>query len=92
MCSLKEPAPLPSPIVLGEATTFKLTFTIVDTASGEPVFPQQAHLLFADTKGEEDVTLPVSVKSNGKASFTIVSAACGASLWWTGPLGLRIPM
>ncbi|GFZ46479.1 hypothetical protein JCM24511_04726 [Saitozyma sp. JCM 24511] len=78
--TLKEPAPLPSPISLGEATTLKLTFTIVDMASGEPVFPQQAHLLFADKKGEEDVTLPVSVKSNGKASFTINTSKLPAAL------------
>jgi hypothetical protein len=29
-------------------------------------------LLFEDMKGEEDVTLPVTVKDNGKAGFTIV--------------------
>ena len=62
---------MPSAVALGESTTMKLTFTVVDTSSSQAVFPQQAHLLFEDPKGG-DVTLPVTVKSNGKASFTIV--------------------
>lgn len=70
---MKEPAPLPSTIELGEGGTLKFTFTAIDTTSGQGVYPKQAHLLFEDLKGEEDVTLPVTVKENGKASFTIVS-------------------
>lgn len=69
---LKEPAPLSKAIALEEGSTLKLTFGVVDTVSGEPVFPQQALLLFEDQRGD-DVRLPVTVKSNGKASFTIVS-------------------
>ncbi|OCF55526.1 oligosaccharyltransferase complex subunit delta (ribophorin II) [Kwoniella mangroviensis CBS 10435] len=71
--TLKEPTPLPSPITLTEGSTFKLSFSVIDTASGESVYPQQAHLLFEDPKGG-DVTLPVSVKSNGKAQITINTA------------------
>ena len=71
---MKEPAPLPSTIELGEGGTLKFTFTAIDTTSGQGVYPKQAHLLFEDLKGEEDVTLPVTVKENGKASFTIVSS------------------
>lgn len=71
-CRLKEPTSLPSPIILGESSTLKLTFTVIDTTTGDGVFPQQAHLLFEDPKGVEDVTLPISVKDNGRASFTIV--------------------
>jgi len=70
---LKELAPLPSAIELGEGGTLKFTFTAIDTTSGSAVQPKQAHLLFEDLKGEEDVTLPVTIKENGKASFTIVS-------------------
>lgn len=70
--SVKEPEPWPKTIELAEGGTFKLTFTVVDTTSGEAVYPKQAHLLFQDLKGEEDVTLPVTVKDNGKAGFTIV--------------------
>lgn len=70
--SLKEPTPLPLPIVLADATTLKLTFTVVETTSGDGIFPQQAHLLFEDPKGGNDVTLPINVKANGKASFTLV--------------------
>lgn len=70
---VKAPEPLPKKIELGEGGTFKLTFTVVDTTSGETVYPKQAHLLFEDLKGEEDVTLPITVKENGKAGFTIVS-------------------
>lgn len=73
MYRVKEPEPWPKAIELGEGGTFKLTFTVVDTASGEATYPKQAHLLFQDLKGEEDVTLPVTVKENGKAGFTIVS-------------------
>lgn len=69
---MKEPQPWPKAIELAEGGTFKLTFTVVDTTSGEAVYPKQAHLLFQDLKGEEDVTLPVTVKENGKAGFTIV--------------------
>ena len=69
--SLKEPTPLPAPIHLAEGSTFKLTFTIIDTESSSGVFPQQAHLLFESKDG--DVTLPLTVKSGGKAGFTIVS-------------------
>jgi hypothetical protein len=69
---LKEPAPLPKAIELVEGGTLKFTFTAIDTSSGESVSPKQAHLLFEDMKGEEDVTLPVTVKDNGKAGFTIV--------------------
>jgi len=72
MCRLKEPAPLPSAIELGEGGTLKFTFTAIDSTSGSAIQPKQAHLLFEDLKGEEDVTLPVTVKENGKASFTIV--------------------
>jgi hypothetical protein len=72
MCRLKEPAPLPSAIELGEGGTLKFTFTAIDTTSGSVIQPKQAHLLFEDLKGEEDVTLPVTIKENGKASFTIV--------------------
>ncbi|WVQ85467.1 hypothetical protein IAT38_007632 [Cryptococcus sp. DSM 104549] len=68
--TLKAPAPLPTPIELAETGTFKLAFTIVDTKTGESVYPEQAQLLFEDPKGD-DVTLPVSVKSNGKAQVTI---------------------
>jgi len=70
---LKEPAPLPKAIELVEGGTLKFTFTAIDTSSGENVSPKQAHLVFEDMKGEEDVTLPVTVKDNGKAGFTIVS-------------------
>jgi oligosaccharyltransferase complex subunit delta (ribophorin II) len=69
---IKEPAPLPSTITLSETSVFKFAFTAVNTASGEGVVPRQAHLLFEDKKGQ-DVTLNVAVKSNGKASFQIVS-------------------
>jgi hypothetical protein len=71
-CRLKEPAPLPSAIELAEGGTLKFTFTAIDTTSGSAIQPKQAHLLFEDLKGEEDVTLPVTIKENGKASFTIV--------------------
>jgi hypothetical protein len=71
-CRLKEPAPLPSAIELREGGTLKFTFTAIDTTSGSAIQPKQAHLLFEDLKGEEDVTLPVTIKENGKASFTIV--------------------
>lgn len=70
---VKEPQPWPKAIELAEGGTFKLTFTVVDTASGEATSSKQAHLLFQDLKGEEDVMLPVTVKDNGKAGFTIVS-------------------
>ncbi|WWC58553.1 uncharacterized protein I303_101096 [Kwoniella dejecticola CBS 10117] len=77
--TLKEPTPLPSPIALSEGSTFKLSFSVIDTATGEGVFPQQAHLLFEDPKGD-DVTLPVTVKSNGKAQLTINTAKPHPSL------------
>lgn len=70
--SVKVPEPLPKTIDLQEGSTLKFTFTAVDSVSGEGVYPKQAHLLFEDLKGEEDVTLPVTVKENGKAGFTIV--------------------
>jgi hypothetical protein len=70
---LNEPTPLPSPVVLSDGSTLKLTFTTVDMTSGDGVFPHQAHLLFEDPKGGDDVTLPVTVKSNGRASYTLVS-------------------
>ena len=76
---LEPPTTLPQPIVLAEQSTLKLTFTTVDAASQEPLFPQQAHLLFEDPKGN-DVTLPVNVKSNGKASWTFVSLLVSASV------------
>nr|ODN86506.1 oligosaccharyltransferase complex subunit delta (ribophorin II) [Cryptococcus depauperatus CBS 7841] len=71
--TLKEPTPLPSPITLSETSVFKLSFSVVDIESGEGVFPQQAHLRFEDPQGD-DVTLPVTVKSNGKAQITINAA------------------
>ena len=45
----------------------------MDTSTGNPVLPQQAHLLFEDVKGG-DVTLSVNVKPNGRASFVFVSS------------------
>ncbi|KAK8865864.1 hypothetical protein IAR55_001012 [Kwoniella newhampshirensis] len=71
--TLKEPAPLPNPITLTESSIFKLAFTVIDTTTGEAVYPQQAHLLLEDPKGD-DVTLPLSVKGNGKAQITINTA------------------
>ncbi|WWC66428.1 uncharacterized protein I206_100330 [Kwoniella pini CBS 10737] len=71
--NLKEPTPLPTPIALSEGSTFKLSFSVIDTVTGEGIYPQQAHLLFEDPKGD-DVTLPVTVKSNGKAQITINTA------------------
>ncbi|WVQ71234.1 hypothetical protein IAR50_000759 [Cryptococcus sp. DSM 104548] len=71
--TLKEPAPISTPIELSESSIFKLSFTVVDTVSGESVYPQQASLLFENPKGD-DVTLPVTVKSNGKAQLTINAA------------------
>ena len=65
-----------------------MTFTVVDTASGEAAYPKRAHLLFQDIKGEEDVTLPVTVKENGKAGFTIVSTEIRTSRKETD-IGLR---
>lgn len=88
--TLNEPSPLPSPIVLAESSTLKITFTVIDTTSGEGVFPQQAHLLFEDLKGE-DVTLPVSVKGNGRASFAVNTAKPPSALVQThGPLHLTL--
>lgn len=73
--SLKEPTPLPSPIALSENTNFKLAFTVIDTTSGESMYPQQAHLLLEGLQSDDDdVTLPITVKSNGKAQITIVSS------------------
>ena len=69
---LKEPLPIPSPVNLTEASTFKLTFLVIDTTTGDGVFPQQAHLLFEDANGKGDVTLPITIKGNGRASFTLV--------------------
>ncbi|RXK36053.1 hypothetical protein M231_06701 [Tremella mesenterica] len=77
--SLKQPEPLPSPIALTETSTFKLTFTVVDL-TGSSVFPKQAHLLF---EGIEDVTLPVSVKPNGRASFTLNTSKPPSALFPT---------
>ncbi|WVR05815.1 hypothetical protein IAU60_002840 [Kwoniella sp. DSM 27419] len=71
--TLKEPAPLPNPITLTDSSIFKLSFMTIDTSTGEGVYPQQAHLLFEDTKGG-DVTLPVTVKGNGRAQITINTA------------------
>ncbi|WRT64080.1 uncharacterized protein IL334_001008 [Kwoniella shivajii] len=71
--TLKEPTPLPSAISLTEGSIFKLSFSVIDTASGEGLYPQQAHLLFEDPKGS-DVTLPITVKPNGKAQITINTA------------------
>ncbi|OCF31126.1 oligosaccharyltransferase complex subunit delta (ribophorin II) [Kwoniella heveanensis BCC8398] len=71
--TLKEPAPLPNPITLTDQSIFKLAFTVIDTTTGESVYPQQANLLFEDPKGG-DVTLPVTVKGNGKAQITINTA------------------
>lgn len=73
--SLKEPTPLPSPIVLSETSSFKLAFSVIDTTSGESVYPQQAYLLLEGLQyDDDDVTLPITVKSNGKAQITIVSS------------------
>ncbi|ADV21204.1 oligosaccharyltransferase complex subunit delta (ribophorin II) [Cryptococcus gattii E566] len=70
--TLKEPTPLPSPIVLSETSSFKLAFSVIDTISGESVYPQQAHLLLEGLQDDDDdVTLPITVKSNGKAQITI---------------------
>ncbi|WWC86167.1 uncharacterized protein L201_001040 [Kwoniella dendrophila CBS 6074] len=80
--TLKEPTPLPSPIALSEGSTFKLSFSVIDTASGEGIYPQQAHLLFEDPKGD-DVTLPVTVKTNGKAQITINTAKPHPALLFT---------
>lgn len=90
MDSVKEPESLPKTIELAEGGTFKLTFTVVDTTSGETVFPKQAHLLFQDLKGEEDVTLPVTVKENGKAGFTIVSNHRTTDCWSKGRTKLNL--
>ncbi|ORY23713.1 Oligosaccharyltransferase subunit Ribophorin II-domain-containing protein [Naematelia encephala] len=87
---LKEPTPLSFPITLTDDSTLKLSFSVVDTSSGEGVFPQQAHLLFHDPKGD-DVTLPIALKSNGKASFTINGAKIPTSLAQThGTLHLTL--
>lgn len=77
---LEPPTTLPQPIILSDQSTLRLTFTSIDASSQEPIFPQQAHLLFEDPKGD-DVTLPVNVKSNGKASWTFVSRR--KSLQWS---------
>ncbi|KAL0252763.1 hypothetical protein I308_102155 [Cryptococcus tetragattii IND107] len=70
--TLKEPTPLPSPIVLSETSSFKLAFSVIDTTSGESVYPQQAYLLLEGLQyDDDDVTLPITVKSNGKAQITI---------------------
>ncbi|ORX39566.1 Oligosaccharyltransferase subunit Ribophorin II-domain-containing protein [Kockovaella imperatae] len=88
---LEPPTSLSQPIVLSEGSTLKLTFNSVDKASGNAVFPQQAHLLFEDSKGGEDVTLPVSVKSNGRASWTFNTAKPISALTHThGPLHLTL--
>lgn len=71
ICRLDPSQRLP-PIHLAEQTTFKLSFTVIDPSSGEGVSPKQAHLLFEDTQAEEDVTMSIGVKANGRASFTLV--------------------
>lgn len=60
---------MPEPITLPEASTFKLTFNV----DGE--LPQQAFIVFTDTERDEDVTLQIGVKDNGRATFFIVSLA-----------------
>ncbi|KAI9638420.1 uncharacterized protein MKK02DRAFT_42811 [Dioszegia hungarica] len=73
--------PLP-PLTLAEQTTLKLSFTVIDASTGAGVIPDQAHLLFEDTTGDEsrDVTVSVGVKSSGRASFTLNTAKLPAAL------------
>ncbi|CAD6570181.1 MAG: hypothetical protein TREMPRED_005636 [Tremellales sp. Tagirdzhanova-0007] len=89
--TLIEPNLLPEPISLSDTSTLRFTFTVIDTSTGNGVFPQQAHLLFEDPNGRHDVTLPIIVKGNGKASFIINASKLHPALAHThGPLHLTL--
>ncbi|GMK56707.1 hypothetical protein CspeluHIS016_0305470 [Cutaneotrichosporon spelunceum] len=62
------------PVVVSPAGTFKLTFTVTDGDSG--VVPQQAYIVFRDTRDDESapVTLQLGVKPTGKTTYYIDTA------------------
>ncbi|KAK4687279.1 hypothetical protein P7C73_g2841, partial [Tremellales sp. Uapishka_1] len=87
--TLKEPTLFPA-VSLAAGSVFKLSFTAIDTSSGEGTVPQQAHILFEDARGDQ-VTLPVNVKATGKAAFTINTAKLSPALQTTAsPLHLTL--
>ncbi|BEJ10956.1 hypothetical protein CspHIS471_0103780 [Cutaneotrichosporon sp. HIS471] len=62
------------PVALSLAATFKLTFTVTDGDSG--VVPQQAYIVFRDTRDDESapVTLQLGVKPTGKTTYYMDTA------------------
>lgn len=51
---------------------FRLSFGIIDTASGKPFTPQHAHVRFTDAETAATTFLPVVIKGKGKAKFDLV--------------------
>ncbi|KAL7424198.1 hypothetical protein Q5752_001784 [Cryptotrichosporon argae] len=73
--------PLTAPIELAEHGALKLSFAVYDAATSAAVAPRQASVLFEDPTGAAaDVVLPVSVKTTGKASFTLNLAKAPAPI------------
>ena len=71
LCSLKENAPLSTPITLGDSDSLKLLLTAQEDRSAKR--PHQAFLLLKDSATGLDVSYPFSVKNDGKSKVELVS-------------------
>ncbi|KAJ3715069.1 oligosaccharyl transferase delta subunit [Lentinula raphanica] len=79
-------------VTLSNDQTLKLSFQVVDKASGKGVQPQQAFLRFYDEQSGEEGIQPVRVTSSGKAKFDLSMAKPPSSLPPTSNAPLHVTL
>ncbi|KAJ4490201.1 oligosaccharyl transferase delta subunit [Lentinula aciculospora] len=67
-------------VTISQDQTLKLSFQVVDKATGKGVQPEQAFLRFYDEQSGEEGIQPVRVTSSGKAKFDLSMAKPPSSL------------
>jgi len=90
--SLSPTEKLSETVTLTQDDTLKLSFQIVDKASGKGVQPEQTFLRFYDEESGEEGIQPVRVTSSGKAKFDLSMAKPPASLPPTSTAPLKVTL
>ncbi|KAE9407966.1 oligosaccharyl transferase delta subunit [Gymnopus androsaceus JB14] len=79
-------------VTITQDETLKLSFQIIDKASGKGIQPEQTFLRFYDEESGEEGIQPVRVTSSGKAKFDLNMAKPPASLPPTSAAPLKVTL
>jgi oligosaccharyltransferase complex subunit delta (ribophorin II) len=79
-------------VTITQDDTLKLSFQIVDKASGKGIQPEQTFLRFYDEESGEEGIQPIRVTSGGKAKFDLNMAKLPASLPPTSSAPLKVTL